>query len=49
MKQKHDLINSEEIAISAISFLASDVDQLSRFITLTGIDPNSWRAFAQDP
>lgn len=49
MKQKQDLIKSEEIAISAISFLASDVDQLFRFITLTGIDPNSLRAFAQDP
>lgn len=46
MKKTHQLVNAEEIAISAIGYLASDVDQLSRFFTLTGFDPASLRKFA---
>ena len=48
MTKKNEIINSEEIAIAAISFLASDLEQLTRFMSLTGIDPSSLREIAKD-
>lgn len=38
-----------ELAIVALSYLAADPEQLSRFIALTGIDPGAIRAAAQEP
>jgi hypothetical protein len=38
-----------ELAIAALGFLASEGDELSRFLALTGIDPNSIRTAAEEP
>jgi hypothetical protein len=38
-----------ELAVAALGFLASERDELSRFLALTGIDPSSIRTAAQEP
>jgi Protein of unknown function (DUF3572) len=38
-----------ELAIAALGFLASERDELSRFLALTGIDPRSIRTAAEEP
>jgi hypothetical protein len=38
-----------ELAIAALGFLASERDELLRFLALTGIDPSSIRAAAEEP
>jgi hypothetical protein len=38
-----------ELAIAALGFLASERDELSRFLALTGIDPSSIRTAAEEP
>jgi Protein of unknown function (DUF3572) len=38
-----------ELAISALGFIASQSDELSRFLALTGIDPSSIRTAAGEP
>jgi hypothetical protein len=38
-----------ELAIAALGFLASERDELSRFLALTGIDASSIRAAAEEP
>jgi Protein of unknown function (DUF3572) len=38
-----------ELAIAALGFIASDRDELSRFLALTGIDHASIRAAAEEP
>jgi hypothetical protein len=38
-----------EVAIAALGFLASQRDELSRFLALTGIDPSSIRTAAEEP
>jgi Protein of unknown function (DUF3572) len=38
-----------ELAIAALGFLASERDELSRFLALTGIDPSSIRSVAEEP
>jgi|307.fasta_scaffold73881_3 hypothetical protein len=40
---------TSELAIAALGFIASDTDELSRFLTLTGIDPGSIRVAAEEP
>jgi Protein of unknown function (DUF3572) len=40
---------AETLAIQALSFLATDPDQLSRFLALSGIGPGSIRAAAAQP
>jgi hypothetical protein len=37
------------LAIEALSYLANDPGQMSRFLALTGIDPGAIRAAARDP
>jgi hypothetical protein len=37
------------LAIEALSYLANDPEQMSRFQALTGIDPGAIRAAARDP
>lgn len=37
-----------ELAIAGLGFIASDRDELSRFLALTGIDPGSIRAAAEE-
>ena len=37
------------LAIEALSYLANDPEQMSRFLALTGIDPGAIRAAARDP
>jgi hypothetical protein len=38
-----------ELAIAALGFIASEREELSRFLALTGIDPGSIRAAAEEP
>jgi Protein of unknown function (DUF3572) len=38
-----------ELAVAALGFLASERDELSRFLALTGIDPRSIRTAAEEP
>lgn len=38
-----------ELAIVALGYVASDPEQLSRFLALTGIDSGSIRAAAEEP
>jgi hypothetical protein len=38
-----------ELAIAALGFIASERDELSRFLALTGIDPGSIRTAAEEP
>ncbi len=38
-----------ELAISALGFIASERDELSRFLALTGIDHGSIRTAAEEP
>ncbi len=40
---------AEQIAIAALTFIASDPDRLARFLDLTGLDPSGLRAAAADP
>jgi hypothetical protein len=44
-----DVDQAEEIALSALSFLASDIQRLGRFLALTGIGPGELRAEARTP
>ena len=37
---------AEDIAISALSFIASDPERLDRFLAVTGLDPAALRAAA---
>jgi hypothetical protein len=38
-----------ELAIAALGFIASERDELSRFLALTGIDPSSIRTAVKEP
>jgi Protein of unknown function (DUF3572) len=38
-----------EVAIAALGFLASEREELARFLALTGIDASSIRAAAEEP
>jgi hypothetical protein len=38
-----------ELAIVALGYIASDPEELSRFLALTGIDPGAIRAAAEEP
>jgi hypothetical protein len=38
-----------ELAIAALTFLASDTERLERFLALTGLGPQSLRAAAREP
>ena len=40
---------AETLAIQALNFLATDPEQLSRFLALSGLDPGSIRAAAAQP
>jgi len=40
---------ARELAIVALGFTASDTEELSRFLALTGIDPGSIRRAAREP
>ena|ERR1700693_5102187 len=40
---------AETLAIQALSFLATEPEQLSRFLALSGIDPGAIRAVAAEP
>ncbi len=41
--------NAAELAIVALSWLAQQPEELSRFLALTGIDPGAIRAAASEP
>ena len=40
---------AEQLAIAALGFIAADPQRLGRFLTLSGIDPDSIRAAAREP
>ena len=40
---------SEDIAIQALSFLASEPERLGRFLSITGLGPANLRGAAHDP
>lgn len=40
---------AEAVAIDALSYLAADVEQLGRFLAITGIGPEAIRDAARDP
>ena len=40
---------AESVAIGALAFLASDSEQLGRFLAVTGIGPDAIRDAARDP
>jgi hypothetical protein len=39
----------EELAVSALAFLAGEPDRLSRFLDICGLGPHNLRAAAADP
>ena len=43
------LIKANELAVSALVFLAADADRLGRFLALTGLEPQTIRLAAQEP
>lgn len=40
---------AEQIAIAALTWIASDPDRLGRFLDLTGLDPGALRKAAAEP
>src|SRR5271155_1963401 len=40
---------AEQLAVSALGFLAAEPDRLSRFLSLSGLGPENLRAAAADP
>ncbi|MEM7067742.1 MAG: DUF3572 domain-containing protein [Pseudomonadota bacterium] len=38
-----------DVAISGLQFIAGDSEQLSRFVALSGVDPENLRSLAQSP
>jgi hypothetical protein len=40
---------AEQFAVAALSFLATEPDRLSRFLSLSGLGPENLRAAAADP
>ncbi len=40
---------AESLAVQALSWLGSDPERLGRFLTLSGLGPQSLRAAARDP
>jgi hypothetical protein len=49
--QKMNKLNdwAEALAIEGLGFLASDMERLEPFLSLTGLDPRNLRAAAADP
>jgi hypothetical protein len=43
-----DKVAAERLAIQALAFLASEPQELGRFLALTGIEPSEIRATAQE-
>jgi hypothetical protein len=40
---------AQDMAIAALTFITQDTDRLSRFLALSGIDPDGVRAAAAEP
>ena len=47
MADKH--ARAEEIAVAALGFIAANPELLSRFLALTGIEPQAIRSVANEP
>jgi uncharacterized protein DUF3572 len=48
-QRPQNLAAAEEIALRALTFLASDMERLGRFLALTGLSPQTIRAAAHEP
>jgi hypothetical protein len=48
-QRTQNLAAAEEIALRALTFLASDMERLGRFLALTGLSPQTIRAAAHEP
>jgi hypothetical protein len=50
-RQKSTILreNAEQIAIEALGFIASEPDRLDRFLSITGLGPETLRAAASQP
>jgi hypothetical protein len=49
MSSRQSAASAEAIAIEALGFLASDPEQLGRFLSLTGLGPETIRRAADEP
>ncbi len=49
IRQVREPVDPEILAISALAFIASDQKRLDRFLALTGLQPETIRAGAQQP
>ncbi|MFT3986436.1 DUF3572 domain-containing protein [Aestuariivirga sp.] len=51
MRLKHPVNRSdaETIALKALGFIAADSERISRFLSLSGVDPSDIRRAAQNP
>ncbi len=49
MAIRHDAPDPESLAIDALGFLAEDTERLGRFLAITGLEPATLRAAAQEP
>lgn len=47
--ERLDRDGASTVALQALSFLASDVDRLTRFLALTGMGPTDIRSNAAEP
>ncbi len=46
---EQNISNANDIAVSALSFLAEDAERFGRFLALSGLDPASIRQAATSP
>jgi uncharacterized protein DUF3572 len=46
---RQDRESAEEIAVAALGFVAADPAQLTRFLSITGIEPQAIREAAREP
>lgn len=47
--QAKEQIDPEMVAVAALAFIAEDAERLKRFLSLTGLEPETIRSGAQQP
>ena len=48
-RQSASVDSAQSLAVSALAFIATDSDRLSRFLSLTGLGPDNLRKAAANP